>query len=276
MSRKYDEYRIKITYMNGVENITYKSNVDKSDYKEMLKAYKETKTELSHDKNVAAIDFVGVSENGEIGVMWTKEVNKLIPEDLIDDLDRDCREITKEITHLLNVLIEQKQYSKDKVDECEKKRDTLLKKVLLMNNSGLSKEEMMNYKINLIDQQHKNETLRKIAKNNKADLIKLHNQIDIQSIIKQFESFDKPRDLKGFDKETPKDYENRVQQEFKYNTEKERISIILKNEQKFDTYKINPKNKTIFFYNHVGEGKRKSKRNKYYGKSSKSRLSFVK
>lgn len=258
-NRKYDRYNIKITYHNGdVEEVNYKSNIDTSNYKEMLKIYRQTKMEYLNNKDVAIIDFVGISEQGEIGILFTKEISKYIEQNMLNDLNRDCRDVVKDIITLFNVLKQQKDYYKEIKEECEKRKDTLLHEILLIDNDNTDDRTLLEH--NLIIKQRDNELRRKNAKNNITDLISLNKKFNINATVNSLKDFANKRNLKGCDKESPKAYKNRVEFKVTYKDDIERVRLIRLYKHQYDEMKNDVANKTLYFYNHVGEGKKKSKR----------------
>ena len=260
-NRKYDKYKIKITYHNGdTEEVKYKSNTDTSNYKEMLKIYRETKEEYLDNKDVAIIDFVGISAHGEIGILFTKEVSKFIDQNTLNNLNRDCREVVNDLVTLLNVLNSQKDYYKEIIEECEKTRDTLLHEVLLSVNE--LPENRLSLEHSLILKQRENELKRKNAKNNITDLISINKKFNINSAINILKLFSNERNLKGCDKESPREYKNRVEFKLTYRDDIERVRLIRLYKHKYDKMKNDTANKTLYFYNHVGEGKKKKRNNK--------------
>lgn len=126
--RKYDAYKIKITYHNGdTEEVEYNSHVDTSNYKEMLEVYRHTKEEYINHKEVAIIDFVGISEQGTIGILFTKEISNYIEPEIIDYMGRDVRDNINEINFLLSVIPKQKQHFEELLGETIKKRDDIFR-----------------------------------------------------------------------------------------------------------------------------------------------------
>lgn len=249
--RKYDKFKIKIVYHDGdVEEVKYRSNVNTSDYNEMLKVYKDTKAKFLNDEDVAVIDFIGVSAKGEIGLIFTKEVSKYIGKDISNNLDMDCREVTGNAILWLSVLKEQKHYYQEICEETQKRKDTLLHKVLLLDNCD--PEDKASLEHSLILELKENETRRRIAKNNLNDLIAIHKKININSAIGRLKDYSDKRDLKGFDKEEPEHFGNRVEKKVAYKDERERARLIRKYRFKYDKMKNDVVTKTLYFYNHVG------------------------
>lgn len=71
MSRKYSTYRIHVVYKGGEEDIVL-NDISSSSYKETLTTYNEIKETLQ-DKGAIKIEFQGITKDGEIGILFTKE-----------------------------------------------------------------------------------------------------------------------------------------------------------------------------------------------------------
>ena len=87
MSRKYSTYRIHVVYKGGEEDIVL-NDISSSNYKETLATYNGIKETLQ-DKGAIKIEFQGITKDGEIGILFTKEC------ELIEDTE-DTEEV-KEI-----------------------------------------------------------------------------------------------------------------------------------------------------------------------------------
>lgn len=257
------KYQIIITYINGdEEEVQYKEGINQSSYTQMREFYKnEIKEQYKDDKNVITIEFVGVTEDKELKILWTKEINKIVKDDIVEMLGKDPRCLINKAKLIMETLKEQNKYFHDKRDMCEKRRDTLLKELLLSDNVGdIKKQRDLE---NRVTQKIKaNEKERKAVKAYYSDIQQILREIDVDSIIDVLKPFARERNLHGCDKEKPLEYKDRVEKEVTYKTDKERIRLLKKFKNKFDKNKIDPIRKTILFYNHVGEGKRKKNKNK--------------
>ena len=87
MSRKYSTYRIHVVYKGGEEDIVL-NDISSSSYKETLTTYNQIKETLQ-DKGAIKIEFQGITKDGEIGILFTKEC------ELIENTEKS--EETKEI-----------------------------------------------------------------------------------------------------------------------------------------------------------------------------------
>lgn len=89
--RKYVSYKVIVNKKGGVEEIQFEG-INGSSYKNMLDAYRHYISEcLTND--IITIDFCGVSSEGKLGIMWTKECKKEtdktpfeVIEDTIDEI----------------------------------------------------------------------------------------------------------------------------------------------------------------------------------------------
>lgn len=71
MARKYSKYEIKVTFLNGDTEDIKLNGINKGSYKEMLQVYQQVKDQYSNTE--CKIDFVGIGQAGELGVLFTKE-----------------------------------------------------------------------------------------------------------------------------------------------------------------------------------------------------------
>lgn len=100
MCKKYSNYLIRIKFLNNdEETIKYEDERDSS-YKDMLELYNETKTK--YKDYTATIEFLGVSNNGKMEIMWSKE-NITKDKELKEMAELYC---TKETEKVLNNAIE--------------------------------------------------------------------------------------------------------------------------------------------------------------------------
>ena len=242
--RKYQSYKIKITYNNGdIEDIKFKG-ANSSSYKEMLEVYKGIKEEHKNDSCI--IDFLGENEEKEVGVLFTKEFNLKASS---EDLDTKAIDIGEEVERLLSLLVEKKEYHSPIVSAEDKKLDLLLHKLqhIVKYNVVTSSEERdkMFYDIGNV------RIKREFYKKEKSDSdiyfmfcsIKemLNNIKKVNNIIKNGGEFD-------FSEEKLKQY-NIITSKV-YRSEKERIALMSQWKPKYDKVVINESEKTITAFNY--------------------------
>lgn len=109
-----------------------------------------------------------------------------------------------------------------------------------------------------------NELQRRFAKDNISDINYFNNKLKHEQprLFQIINNLSKKRDKRGCDKETPEDFIKRVELTVTYKNDIERVRLIKQYKNKYDKMKNDAVKKTLYFYNHVGEGKRKGKINR--------------
>lgn len=123
--RKYQNYRIIVSKENGQKEITdmKKYDVDTDSYKDMLNAYNEVKEEYKNQNVV--IEFCGLSDNGQLDVMWSTEGFKKEPiENVENRKNKSTEEIVKDLEDIINILYKRADKT-DLTDVYNKERDYL-------------------------------------------------------------------------------------------------------------------------------------------------------
>ncbi|MGL5765722.1 MAG: hypothetical protein ACRCX8_08780 [Sarcina sp.] len=261
MSKGYSTYHLEVKYLNGdVENLKINGIHKEGNRKETLDFYNDVKEQYINDKNVASIECIGTNPEGKTWVFFTKEVNTVqeqSTEDFIkNNLEKDVRNVVQEIVQRVDLLQTQKEVLFDKIKIAEKKRDTLLHKVgMIKNNKFATKQDEINYRLNMLEEIELNEDERRKIKLNYADINNIIGKV--KDIPYSLETFCKDR--KAFTM-TPEEYEEKVEKVIKYRTDKERIHFMTQFQNKYDRVVNDPIKKELFFYNYVGQGKRKIKK----------------
>ncbi|MBN3376346.1 hypothetical protein CF087_21150 [Clostridium botulinum] len=133
--RKYQEYLITITYLNGdKENLKYKG-INTSNYNDMLNLYRDIKEQYKNESVI--IDFIGKSADGQMDIMWQKEiVNKdaKIKEYAEKVVNTEIEDIIKDIYNSFKLLNDKRKYSNEQINIYNKKQDILLHKIEHFNN----------------------------------------------------------------------------------------------------------------------------------------------
>lgn len=170
MSRKYEKYLIKVTFLdNSIENIQYEG-INTSSYKEMLKLYNDIKSEYTN--KAKQIDFIGISKDGQLKIMFTKPIVSKKPT-LVDELKDVLQRIEDRKTQLsdINSILDKEINSTNHDIE-----DIPYKCI------GYSKEDLNNYKIELVDKILKASIDRRDAKIEYMSLETITSNIPIKSI----------------------------------------------------------------------------------------------
>ena len=261
MARKNEYYRINITYNDArIEEAKYREGIDTRNWNKMISEYKRIKELLKNKKDVAFIDFIGIGFNGEIEVIFTKEITKIIDNEQATRLDLDCREVTKDIYDLLGILNMQLNHYKNIFGKSVKERNNLLHEIELSDNIEFKTlDEKIQYQINTFNRQKRVEESRRKAKQNIRDLEEIHQYINIEGIMRALKPYKEDRDLNGCDKQTPNEFIRKNTLEVKYKNNIERVKLIKKHKSNFDECREDEVSKSLFFYNRVGEGKLKTK-----------------
>lgn len=262
--RKYNSYKIIIAYTNGDKEEVKLNGINNNSYKETLTLYKQVKEEYLNSSNIETISFIGQTIDGELGVLFTKELNKkdelTIEEFVNNNLNKSVNETCKEIYYSLELIKAQQEKLSSIVGMYDKKRDIILHMILNSDNNRFStKEELDEFKINIYDKLKRNEICRREAKDNLAKINGLNSKLK-QSNVKLEEIEDIFRiylKQKEFNL-TSEEYKEKVEKTVKYRTEKERIVLMKKYQYRYKKVVNDPTKKELYFYNKVGEGKRKA------------------
>ena len=242
--RKYQSYKIKITYNNGdIEDINFKG-ANSSSYKEMLEVYKGIKEE--HKDDSCIIDFLGENEEKEVGVLFTKEFNLKVSS---EELDTKAIDIGEEVVRLLKLLMDKKEYHTPIVSSEEKGEDFLLHKLqhIVKYNIETTSEERDKILYDIGNTRIK----REFHKTERNDTERYFAWLDIKDILYKINKANRTiRNGEDFDfsEEKLRQYNIMIKQEYK--SEKERIHLTSQWKPKYDKIVINESEKTITAFNY--------------------------
>ncbi|MGL6184734.1 MAG: hypothetical protein ACRC1T_05080 [Clostridium chrysemydis] len=249
-------YKILITYTNGnKEEVKYDKLINRNSFKEMRDFYnKEVKPQYENDKNIATIEFVGITSDERLKILWTKEVNILTTEEkyILENRDKDVREIVRNIKNEMECLISMKKYHLHKLSECDRERSSILHEIVASKNKKFEDEEYRMFKDEIFERQMKNEEQRRLSKHNISELSTMFGELPIERIIGCINKWS--RDREDYT-ETPEEFKDRVKKEFTYKTEKERLHHIKQHQNKYDFVDWYVADKKLVFVGHVGQGK---------------------
>lgn len=248
--KKYQEYKIVVTYINGdKEEINYKG-INTSNYKDMIKLYSDIKDEYS-DKS-ATIDFVGISTCGELKVFWSKTVEvKEVEEELINT-DTSIEDILTNIKANLELLIEKETIAYAKQGILDKQQDVELHRVENIDNGiFISEEEKTLEKVKVFDSIQNIRKERRLNKNNISLNTNISNKINKKQIINDISSIlgiSEIANNKKYEYLTDKRAEEfSIVKKVKFRTERERISLTSQLQPKYS--KVYYENGEILCYN---------------------------
>lgn len=252
MCRKYEEYKIKITYLNGdTEELNYKG-INTSNYKEMLKLYKDIKEQYKEESVV--IDFLGITNTGELGILFTKEIKG---KDYLDkqELEMTEEEILKDIQRKMTLLYKRKDETINKLNAVNKKQDILLHQI-----ESLPSKTNNNIKIKMLNELQEIRKNRRYLKNKKNDLTSLNIIIDNFKILSNINTLTKyildkkqksvlQEQQFNFDKIEKVEKRFNVIKEIKYRNFRERVNLIKQLTPKYDKVYYDDSKMTVTCYN---------------------------
>ena len=253
-SRKYQNYKIKITYNNGdIEDINFK-DVNSSSYKEMLEVYKGIKEE--HKEDSCIIDFLGENEEKEVGVLFTKEINIKTSS---EKLDTKAIEIGKELERLLSLLVEKKGYHNPIVQAEQKKQDLLLHKIQYIIQENIPIE--LEAKANMFNEIGNIRIDREFHKTENSHLDCYFSKFNVSDLLNKIKNINsninKGNTGVDFSEENLNQYN--IMKEKHYNTEKERIALMSQWKPKYVKVVVDEAKKliTAFNYGYTNNGNKK-------------------
>lgn len=120
MSRKYQKYKINVQYLNGdIEEINL-AGINTSSYSKMLEVYHRVKN--TYADKVKIINFIGVDQQGNMYIKFTKEIKH----NGRDDLKQDVNYIANDISKKIQLLKDKWFYHSDLINGLTKKEDVKL------------------------------------------------------------------------------------------------------------------------------------------------------
>lgn len=120
MARKYEKYKITVKYLNGDTEDINLSGINTSNYSKMLEVYHRIKS--TYADKAKTIDFVGVGQDGNMSIMFTKEIKPQGRE----ELKQDIKDIMNNISKQLQLIKDKNFYHHDLIDALNKKEDVKL------------------------------------------------------------------------------------------------------------------------------------------------------
>ncbi|MBD5589107.1 hypothetical protein [Clostridium botulinum] len=258
--KKYQEYSIKITYLNGdTEDISYKG-INTSNWNDMLKLYRDIK-EKYLDESVV-IYFIGKTLDGQFKIIWHKEIiNKdaELKEEAEEIANTSVQEVLNQIINNFNVLKEKRRIAIKNRDSYTKETDIRLHIMedKLRSNDYVSPEE----KIAMYDRIAKERVIRRQAKNDKYKIDNLYNSFNqigakenlcVNDIIEILETniniMDKI-DSKKYNLTESKAEELKIMKKVTYRNFKDRINKTKQLEKEFDKVYYDNSKMEITCYN---------------------------
>lgn len=254
MARKFKEYLIKITNVDGSEEMV--NTVDKTSYKQTMEDYIAIREEANESEDICTIEFIGITQSDEEQIQFTKEYNrkkKYSVSDNIDDLISDAKEI-------FEVAFNKTSYHNSMRSALEKKQDLLLHSIENLDYYVGDKESES------IRITKEIKEIRQERRIHKEELAKLHEIQDKIKVINEILiNITVPVRLYdgGYINEEIAEKKGIIK-EFRYKTDIERVKISKDNKDKFDRITFDEKNKKVICFNYNYNGRNKSVlKNKY-------------
>ena len=255
MCRKYVNYKIEVTYLNGDKEVINNKEMDKSSYKEMLELYRETKEHYESENMCVKIDFIGVSEDRELNILWTKEIINREEFNVVERAKEvkqsDVLNIIKNIKDNLDILKEKSKFLAENLGTQDKKRDLLNHKIenCDSDNPEVKLEIFNELQLVLNERRKVKNDLKyiKILKSNiKSENIRMET---IYNIIDEFIDRTEYMENKTYDF-SDENIEDKLCKTYKYKNFKEKINMMKQLEQskKYDKITIDESKMEIYAY----------------------------
>lgn len=243
--RKYQYYVIQVKYHNGdVEELNTakaKEDINNSSYKEMLKVYNEVK-ELYKDKECDIL-FCGVGQDGNLGILFTKECKK-------------AKE--KNVDYILDTLLELNKIFEKRFKFIGNQRGLLDKQLDALEHKIENKGKNINIKEKeqIFDELWDIRDLRRNRKIEGVSMSELKNSIFTDVLLKNLKNIKKARNTLCEKKEKIRNGEiipkNLEVHEFQYKDFKDRIRLMQEIQKQFNKITYDDTKKKIYAYNKCG------------------------
>lgn len=249
MSSKYRRYKIIVNYLNGnKEEIEYINNkpIDTSNYKEMMKVYKEVKEQYIN--LCTSIDFFGITEDEQLTIIFSKqnktdEVNSENSFELIEklnDIVNKLKQKSKEAQNLLCLVDKEKSVFEHKYIEFAELEDLV--------------DE---YKIEKFDEYRSLLLRRRVIKDEAINLKNVKEQLDIiientDRLHKRTQGYINKAILStesSIAQKVPEELDKQKTTEYPYKDFKDRINIMKQLEHKFEKIVNVPEENKLVCYN---------------------------
>lgn len=173
--RKYTQYQIILEYLNGdKETINYNDN-RMNTYKGALEIYRETKAE--YKDSCVTIKFAGVTENGDIEILFEKAI---INQEMYDEYNKANEIKEQNMIDLLQNLSESIEKTLDRTDYIKEQIP------LADKNADIAVHNIQNYKGDEV-----NEKLRLFDELQSLRMIRLNYETDNNIKMDLFDSLNK-------------------------------------------------------------------------------------
>lgn len=253
--RKYQQYEIVVRFSNGDKeeiNMLNETEINKSNYKEMLKVYSEVK-EIHKDKE-CVIEFCGSSNDSSLNVIFTKELKRTEDIETITN-DIPIKDSIQELTRIVKHITERSNFLDSKLSLLSKQQDFLLHRIELSDENVSLDEIVSTYnemrKIRLDRREVKNERNIIQRLENKGIMFnfnRIANIIDNVNLDNLEAKVEKAKEQAKEIYIAPLE-ENQLIRTIPFKTHKERMHFIKQMEIKYDKIIVDDERKIITCYN---------------------------
>lgn len=232
-------YFVRITYSDLRIEDVYS---DDKKYKSSLESYRELKSKL--DINAKKVELIRVEESREFTVHMKKKENSR---------GENCRELVSEILDNIKKLKQEQEYYTAMLEVYGKRRSTYLHMIeVSVNNKYNSIEEESLFKNNIYEALAENERDRRYAKlqlKGLKDILPTLEHIEHQGKLKVYMNMNTKFELNSIEMGEVS------HKDIKYKDKEEKQKVISTYSKQYNNYIDDYKNKTICFYNRLGENK---------------------
>lgn len=257
MSRKYNTYRIHVIYRGGEEDIVL-NDISSSNYKETLATYNEIKETLQ-DKGAIKIEFQGITKDGEIGVLFTKECELIENTDSTEDIEeieevRGFEEIFEEM-HTLAVELKTKFQRDGKIIDFKNKELDMYSHIIedFDKNKFETEEEAILEQVRIFNAYQKLRNERREIKCNMKYIKHISSTLNIKStdvldkLIEGFKFKVNNEKYNGFTER--KASELKIFKKVSFKNDVERVKLEKSLKPQFEKVMVDKETNTILCYN---------------------------
>lgn len=171
--RKYLRYSVRVLKDEDQIELEVSTNRDKSNYKEMVSLYNETKEKVKN----GTIKFIGFKENNEEYELFSKKNKNL----------KKVDEVVNNLIDNINWLSIQHKNSSHLMQVADSTRDMKLKKIELFDDLELNEEQIIQSKIEIFDEIQEILKIRREVKYQNILINRIFNNINVSKLLKDIE-----------------------------------------------------------------------------------------
>lgn len=238
--KKYNQYKIILTKQDGSKKKISTSAIKKHSYRNMMEEYKKIRDNISND--IIQIDFIGVGEGENEGVLFTKEYE--VKENNKYSKTASVEELVQQAKEIFDILAQKKEYHNQMKSIFDKQTNVLIHATETIDKyEGNIEQE----KLRIMDELIRVRNARRVNKNEWIKSTKIHNSIEkIKSELDEIKIPIDTTEYKHLDKAST---EKLIMKEVNYKTDKQRVSLIKQLNKQYGKVVTDEENKKIICYN---------------------------